>query len=70
MHACTQELESLLPTRPDEPTVTDPDAEEADMIDSEGTRGEGGQQAGGAAYDSDGEDERMGGAQRVGCAQQ
>ena len=45
-------------------------AEEVDMIESEGTRGVGGAQGGGAIYDEDEEDEGVGGAQRVGCSQQ
>ncbi len=69
-HTHTQELECLLPTRPGPPAL-DPEAEEVDMIESEGTRGVGGAQGGGAIYDEDEEDdERVGGAQRVGCSQQ
>ncbi|XP_064393355.1 dnaJ homolog subfamily A member 2-like [Halichondria panicea] len=62
-------LECLLPTGPDPPAL-DPEAEEVDMIESEGTRGVGGAQRGGAIYDEDEEDEGVGGAQRVGCSQQ
>ena len=62
-------LECLLPTRPDPPAL-DPEAEEVDMIESEGTRGVGGAQGDGAIYDEDEEDERVGRAQRVGCSQQ
>ncbi len=36
-HTHAQELEALLPTRPDPPAL-DPEAEEVDMIESEGTR--------------------------------
>ena len=68
-HTYTQELECLLPTGPDPPAL-DPEAEEADMIESEGTRGVGGAQGGGAIYDENEEDEGVGGAQRVGCSQQ
>ena len=60
---------SPAPTGPDPPAL-DPEAEEMDMIESEGTRGVGGAQWSGAIYDEDEEDEGVGGAQRVGCSQQ
>ena len=68
-HTHTQELKCFLPTGPDPPAL-DPEAKEVDIIESEGTRGVGGAQGGGAIYDEDGENKGVGGAQRVGCSQQ
>ena len=70
MHTHTQELEGLLPTRPDEVEINEEEAEEVDMIESEGTRGvEGSGRR--DAYDSDDDDDDgMGGGHRMGCSQQ
>ena len=63
---CSQKLEALLPSKPDEPVV-DNEAEEVDMIDFEGTRGaEGGQKE--AYHDSDDDDDEPRGG--MGCAHQ
>ena len=61
-----QKLESLLPSRPDEPVISE-DMEEVNMIEYEGTRG--GEDGHKEVYDESDEEDIAGG-HRVGCAHQ
>lgn len=62
-----KKLESLLPSRPDGPAISE-DMEEVGMIEYEGTRG--GDDGHKEAYDESDEEDIAGGGHRVGCAHQ
>lgn len=63
-----KKLESLLPSRPDEPPISE-DMEDVNMMEFEGTRGLGDDSHRGEAYDES-DDEDGPGGHRVGCSQQ